>query len=63
MKMPDAIDLHLFFAPECDFNFGNCAVADVEKSRAVPRTRVTKNIVVKNEDEGGVEKQRAEEGH
>lgn len=44
--MPDAIDLHLFLAPECDFNFGNCAVADVEKSRAVPKTRVNKNMAV-----------------
>ncbi len=45
MKIPDAIDLHRFFAPECDFSLGNCAAAEVEKRRAVPRTRGKRNII------------------
>lgn len=46
LKMPDAIDLHLFFAPECDLSLGNCAAADVENSRAVVRIRAMGNMVV-----------------
>lgn len=45
LKMPDAIDLHRFFAPECDLSFGNCATADVENIRVVAKTRENKNIV------------------
>ena len=40
LNIPEAIDLHRFFAPECDLSFGNCATAEVEKSRAVPKTRI-----------------------
>ena len=45
LKIPEAIDLHRFFAPECDLSLGNWATEEVEKSRAVPKTRVIDNIV------------------
>ena len=45
LNIPDAIDLHRFFAPECDFNLGNCATADVENSRVVASTRGKKNML------------------
>ena len=48
MNIPEAIDLHRFFAPECDLSFGNCAAVEVEKSRAVPKTRVIDSIVVRD---------------
>lgn len=38
LKIPEAIDLHRFFAPECDFSLGNCATADVENKRVVAMT-------------------------
>ena len=53
MKIPDAIDLHRFFAPECDLSLGNCATADVEKRRAVPKTRVASENMVPNRELGG----------
>lgn len=51
--MPDAIDLHRFFAPECDLSFGNCATADVENIRVVAKTRENKNIVGRPRREKG----------
>ena len=57
MKIPDAIDLHRFFAPECDLSFGNCAAADVENRRAVPRTRGKRNIIAKLETGGEVDRE------
>ena len=53
MKIPDAIDLHRFFAPECDLSLGNCATADVEKRRAVPKTRVASENMASDRNFGG----------
>ena len=50
LNIPEAIDLHRFFAPECDLSFGNCATAEVEKSRAVPKTRVIDSIFATNRE-------------
>ena len=47
---PDPKDLHRFFAPESDLSFGNCATAEVEKSRAVPKTRVIDSIFATNRE-------------
>ena len=51
LNLPDARDLHLFFVPLCDFNFGNCSVDDVEKHRAVCTTRL-KNENIESDGDG-----------
>ena len=49
LKAPDAMDLHRFFAPECDLSLGNWAAADVEKERVSPRTRVVNENMAETE--------------
>ena len=59
MKMPEAIDLHRFFAPEWDLSLGNCEAADVEKRRAVPRARA-KMSMADHKAEGAVKEKKRE---
>lgn len=46
LNFPFDNDRHLFFAPLCDFNFGNSWTADVENVRVVASSRLKKSILV-----------------
>ena len=39
LKMPEGIDLHRFFVPECVFSFGNWKIEEVENPRTGDATR------------------------